>query len=157
MTTAQFLATTLGWLAAHWFNLATVGLACAALIVSLVSLRRSRIGQPHWTATEPPYPNGADALWASIRNRGPGEAEQLTYRVKRPGDDWQDEFATAGMRAAEAVVGRHKNLTVQLFGRVPDGSADPIPQGRYLVRLYWRALPDTNKKRSKRFTFVYWV
>lgn len=127
----------------------TLVAAAAAFLMSLFSLTRSRVPQPHWKVTEVYSYNQFD-LHCRVKQIGPGVAENVAWDVRAPHDEWVKGRLTGNARKSGGVVARNESLTMYLWAQPDD---IPPPLGNYKIRLRWTALPDTTRQRSK--TLVY--
>lgn len=126
-------------------------ISALALALSGFALWRTRTRSPSWemlgvvTESEPDVewsPYGASKMevttwYALVRQNGPGTAEGVRASYRRAGGEWSAESALS-----EYVVNRGGEVQVTLC------TGEKIA-GSYDVKLIYRCLPNTARRREK--------
>lgn len=135
----------------------TLVISLGAVIVSVVSLLKTRTPRPHWEVVRVTkrweYPDDGPLgfrpmpkLMAGvvIHQAGPGNAERVSTQLVLP-----DGRTTSWREIDTHTVTRGTEITLDL------GEAEPENLGRFVVRIKYRCLPDTTKvrRRTKRFVW----
>lgn len=154
-------------------DLITIGLAVAALVVSIVAITQKRTyhPRPEWDGSLLPSPPkraeemGRPYIAFELQNIGTDDAVKPRFRLRAPqlDDRWIQLSEVVGTRNFEGdrmrpdahlrfeigtVYGDLRTQSVDGLKLSPEGEAVP---GLYVVEVEWRQGPNVNRVRRKRW------